>query len=182
MKEPKPKPLIYSFENPSITAGLAAINATDPPFKVEPKHLTAWFKEGIIARYTLLDDIREMWGKEALRAEFEERFGEAKHCTLIASKRSDREWDTLEDIEMATYSVYALDTAAALYVEEGLTAPSTTHEGTGQDEQSGEREKQYLITPCLNPFCLATKQRKSTQCFTVSQLIPLKSPQLVLQP
>ncbi|WP_187652427.1 hypothetical protein [Xenorhabdus sp. TS4] len=86
MKEPKPKSLIYPFENLSITAGLAAINATEPPLKVEPHHLTSWFKEGIIARYMLLDDIREMWGSEALSAEFEKIFGVVKHCTLIASR------------------------------------------------------------------------------------------------
>lgn len=146
-----PKPLKYPFENPSITVGLAAINATEPPFKVEPKHLTAWFKEGVIARYMLLDDIREMWGKEALSAKFEEIFGGVKHCTLIASKVSDKDWNTLEAIELATYGVYAIDTAAALYSEEELSVPSITHERYEQGEQNGEQGKALFNSPLPEP-------------------------------
>ena len=72
--KPEPKPLIYPFENLSITVGLEAINATEPPFKVEPRHLDAWFKEGTIARYMLMDDLRELWNREEIGAVFDMLF------------------------------------------------------------------------------------------------------------
>ncbi|CDH20323.1 Xylanase-like protein (modular protein) [Xenorhabdus bovienii str. kraussei Quebec] len=166
-----PKPLKYPFENPSITVGLAAINATEPPFKVEPKHLTAWFKEGVIARYMLLDDIREMWGKEALSAKFEEIFGGVKHCTLIASKVSDKDWNTLEAIEMATYGVYAIDTAAALY--SGTTHP--THEKNGQDAQNADGENARFDYPMPEPV-LPRYEAEKIYSMLHNQPIPEKEP------
>ncbi|MDI5754289.1 hypothetical protein MJL79_27670, partial [Salmonella enterica subsp. enterica serovar Montevideo] len=82
-----PIPLIYPFENLSLSAGLAAINATSPLFKTEAKHLDAWFKEGVIARYLLVDDIRELWNREGLGAFFDLIFGEAKGCAGKTSTR-----------------------------------------------------------------------------------------------
>lgn len=38
-------PPVYPFENPSLAAGLAAINATTSLSKTEAKHLETWFKE-----------------------------------------------------------------------------------------------------------------------------------------
>ncbi|WP_163844693.1 hypothetical protein [Pantoea agglomerans] len=46
------------------------------------------FKEGVIARYMLVDDIRELWNREGLGAFFDLIFGEAKDCKLIASRRA----------------------------------------------------------------------------------------------
>lgn len=112
-----PIPLIYPFENPSLTAGLTAINATTPLFKTEAKHIETWFKEGVIARYLLVDDIRELWNREGLGAFFDLIFGEAKGCRLIASRREGMEWSQLKGGEIPTYSVYAVDTAEALYAE-----------------------------------------------------------------
>ncbi|MEX6327195.1 hypothetical protein AB6F65_20250 [Providencia hangzhouensis] len=109
------KPFIYPFENPSITAGLAAINATEPPFIVEAKHLKAWFKEGIIAHYMLVDDIRELWNREGFGALFEQVYGDAKNYTLIASCRADMEWTRAEEAEIPTYGVFCIDTAESLY-------------------------------------------------------------------
>ncbi|MDU6442282.1 MAG: hypothetical protein E6559_20740 [Pantoea sp.] len=67
--KPEPKPFRYPFENPSMTVGLAAINATETPFRVEPRHLNAWLKEGTPARYMLMDDIRELWNREGFLVE-----------------------------------------------------------------------------------------------------------------
>lgn len=111
-------PLIYPFENPSLTAGLAAINATTPLFKTEAKHLETWFKEGVIARYMLVDDIRELWNREGLGTLFNLIFGEAKGCRLIASLRAGMEWSLLKGGEIPTYAVYGIDTAESLYLEE----------------------------------------------------------------
>ncbi|EPL1174466.1 hypothetical protein PN925_003873 [Morganella morganii] len=111
----EPKKLIYPFENPSVTAGLAAINATAPPFTVEAKHLSTWFKEGIIARYILVDDIRELWSREGFGALFEQVYGEAKNYTLIASCRTDMEWTRVEENEIPTYGVFCINSAELLY-------------------------------------------------------------------
>lgn len=113
-----PIPLIYPFENLALSAGLAAINATPPLFKTEAKHLDAWFKEGVIARYMLVDDIRELWNREGLGAFFDLIFGEVKDCKLIASRRAGGEWNRLKDREILTYAVYGVDTAEALYLED----------------------------------------------------------------
>lgn len=113
----EPKPLNYPFENPSLTMGLAAINATEPPFTVEAKHLETWFKESVIARYMLVDDIRELWNREGFGAVFNLMFGSIADFTLIASCRADREWSRAEGREVASYGVYIVDTAAALYLE-----------------------------------------------------------------
>ncbi|WP_237386113.1 hypothetical protein [Xenorhabdus sp. Sc-CR9] len=145
------KPFVYPFENPTITAGLALINATEPPFTVEAKDLTAWFKEGKIARYLLLDDIRALWGNEGLSAEFDSIFGEAKGCTLIASTVVDKEWGKIGQGELATYSVYALDTAQALYAEEGGLIPSIDHGNIGQGVQDAESEKALFDYPMPEP-------------------------------
>ncbi len=110
-------PLIYPFENLSLSAGLAAINATEPPYPVETKHLDAWFKEGVIARYMLVDDIRELWNREGLGDFFNLIFEEAKGCKLIASQRAGMEWNRLKSGEIPTYAIYCIDTAAALYTE-----------------------------------------------------------------
>ena len=113
-----PIPLIYPFENPSLTAGLAAINATTPLFKTEVKHLETWFKEGVIARYLLVDDIRELWNREGVGAFFDLILGEAKGCRLIASQQAGMEWNRRKGGEIPTYAIYGIDTAAALYAEE----------------------------------------------------------------
>lgn len=113
----EPKKLIYPFENPSVTAGLAAINATAPPFTVEAKHLSTWFKEGIIARYMLMDDIRELWSREGYGALFGQVYGEAKNYTLIASCRADMEWTRAGENEIPTYGVFCIDTAESLYTQ-----------------------------------------------------------------
>lgn len=116
--KPDPIPLIYPFDNPSLTAGLAAINATTPLFKTEAKHLETWFKEGVIARYMLVDDIRELWNREGLGTLFNLIFGEVKGCRLIASRRAGMEWSLLKGGEIPTYAVYGIDTAESLYLEE----------------------------------------------------------------
>ncbi|EMO0474787.1 hypothetical protein RJ490_004611 [Pluralibacter gergoviae] len=116
--KPNPIPLIYPFENPSLTAGLAAINATSPLFITEVNHLETWFKEGVIARYMLVDDIRELWNREGMGAFFNVIFGEAKGCRLIASRRAGMEWSRLKGGEIPTYDVYGIDTAEALYTED----------------------------------------------------------------
>lgn len=123
--KPEPKPLIYPFENPSMTVGLAAINATEPPFKVEPRHLDAWFKEGTIARYMLMDDIRELWNREEIGAVFDMLFGKAKNCTLVANCRTDMEWSRTKTGETPTYGVFCIDTAEALYQEDCEEYPTT---------------------------------------------------------
>lgn len=125
--ETEPKKLIYPFENPSITAGLAAINATAPPFTVEVKHLSTWFKEGIIARYILVDDIRELWSREGFGALFGQVYGEAKNYTLIANYRADMEWTRAEENEIPTYGVFCIDTAESLY------APHTGESKSGDN-------------------------------------------------
>lgn len=119
----EPKKLIYPFENPSITAGLAAINATAPPFTIEAKHLKAWFKEGVIAHYILVDDIRELWNREGLGALFEQVYGEAKNYKLMASCRANMEWTRAEETEMPTYGVFCVDTAESLYIKSGEENP-----------------------------------------------------------
>ncbi|EOS96145.1 hypothetical protein ETR_04549, partial [Erwinia tracheiphila PSU-1] len=131
--KPEPKPLIYPFENPSMTVGLAAINATEPPFKVEPRHLDAWFKEGTIARYMLMDDLRELWNREEIGAVFDMLFGKVKNCKLIANCRTDMEWSRAEAGEAPTYGVFCIDTAEALYLEnceENLSTARSTDKGT----------------------------------------------------
>ncbi|MDE9455076.1 hypothetical protein [Xenorhabdus bovienii] len=172
-----PKPLKYLFENPSITVGLAAINATEPPFKVEPKHLATWFKEGVIARYMLLDDIREMWGKEALSAKFEEIFGGVKHCTLIASKVSDKDWNTLEAIERATYGIYAIDTAAALYSDEEYCTPPPMPGKNGQGEQNADSENVCFDFPMPEPV-LPRYEAEKIYSMLHNQPIPEKEPRM----
>ena len=74
-----------------MTVGLAAINATEPPFRVEPRHLNARLKEGTLARYMLMDNIRELWNREGSGVPFEQMFGKVKKCTLIANCRTDME-------------------------------------------------------------------------------------------
>lgn len=131
--KPEPKPFRYPFENPSMTVGLAAINATEPSFKVEPRHLDAWFKEGTIARYMLMDDIRELWNREGFGVPFEQMFGKVKNCTLIANCRTDVEWSRTEAGETPTYGVFCIDTAEALYqedCEEYPTSARSTDKGT----------------------------------------------------
>lgn len=113
----EPRKLIYPFENPSITAGLAAINATAPPFTVEAKHLKAWFKEGVIAHYMLVDDLRELWNREGFGALFDLMYGEAKNYKLIASYRTDMEWSCTEGAEVPSYGVFGINTAEALYIK-----------------------------------------------------------------
>ncbi|HFW3112012.1 TPA: hypothetical protein ACIBE2_002243 [Salmonella enterica subsp. diarizonae serovar 61:r:-] len=115
------KPLIYPFENPSITIGLAAINATEPPFKVEPAHLEYWYREGKIARYTLLEELRESWNREGIGAVFDILYGEAKDCVLLASHYADRQWDSATGRDFLTFGVYGIDTAEELYTETGIT-------------------------------------------------------------
>lgn len=133
------KPLIYPFENPSMTVGLAAINATEPAFIVEPRHLEAWFKEGAIGRYMLVDDIRELWNREGFGTLFDLFYGEAKHCTLIASCRTDMEWSKTERGEKPTYSVFGIDTAASLY----QMLPDIEQGG-----RSSDPPRQNMDTPC----------------------------------
>lgn len=122
-----PKPLNYPFENPSLTVGLAAINATEPPFTVEAKHLETWFKEGVIAHYMLVDDIRELWNREGFGAVFDLMFGSIKDFTLIASCRDDREWSRAGGREVLSYGWYIVDTADALYQEDCEEHPTTAH-------------------------------------------------------
>ncbi|EEG3671971.1 hypothetical protein GZ359_000408 [Salmonella enterica] len=115
------KPLIYPFENPSMTVGLAAINATEPPFKVEPAHLEAWYREGKIARYILIDELRETWNREGLGEVFNILYGAAKDGVLLASYRADQQWKRAGEQDFLTYGVYCIDTAEALYAETGIT-------------------------------------------------------------
>lgn len=132
-KTTAPKPLNYPFENPSLTVGLAAINATEPSFTVEAKHLETWFKEGVIARYMLVDDIRELWNREGFVAVFDLVFGSIKDFTLIASCRADREWSRAEGVEILSYGYYIVNTAEALYQEDCEEYPTTarsTDKGT----------------------------------------------------
>lgn len=46
--------------------------------KLKLNTLMHGFKEGVIARYMLVDDIRELWNREGLGAFFDLIFGEAK--------------------------------------------------------------------------------------------------------
>lgn len=126
MSKADPTPLIYPFENPPLTAGLAAINATIPLFKIEARHLEIWFKEGVIARYMRVDDIRELWNREGLGALFDLVFGEAKGCTLIVSRRAAMEWSGLKGSEIPSYTVYGVDTAEALYLDDCEENPPLT--------------------------------------------------------
>ncbi|MEN3257591.1 hypothetical protein AAH678_01955 [Sodalis endosymbiont of Spalangia cameroni] len=141
------KPLIYPFENPTLTEGLASINATEPQFTVEPLHLKTWFNEGRIACYFLVDDIREMWNQEGLGAVFDSIFGEThKKQKLLAISKAGSEWTQFSgkkidfmspdtqaggnsEADMLTYGVFTLDEAEDLYrpqTEDGAETPNSS--------------------------------------------------------
>lgn len=107
-----------------MIVGLAAINATEPPYAVEAKHLETWFKEGVIARYMLVDDIRELWNRNGFGAVFDRMFDGVTDFTLIANCRADREWTRAESEELITYGLYVVNTAGDLYQEDSEEYPS----------------------------------------------------------
>ncbi|ORN01679.1 hypothetical protein [Pantoea septica] len=111
----EPKPFRYPFETPSIAVGLAAINATESSFRIEPCHLEAWFKKGTIARYLLLDDIRELWNREGFGEPLEKVSGKVKNCKLIASCQLI--WSGVEQKQARRQLIvfFALIPAEALY-------------------------------------------------------------------
>ncbi|VFS37775.1 Uncharacterised protein [Serratia liquefaciens] len=58
------------------------------------------------------------------RGLFDISFGEAKGCTLIAHQWGNREWSRTEGSEIASYGIYGIDTAEALYLEDCKEIPS----------------------------------------------------------
>ncbi|MDE9569605.1 hypothetical protein KKJ16_11300 [Xenorhabdus bovienii] len=129
------KPLICAFENPPISVAVDLLNATEPNFHVTEKHVDLWFKEGVIGRYLLLDDMREIWFKKGLESVFDLLFSEVKSYKYLAICVNDADWATIvqSGIDLKTgevngkkrgkksknrvYITYAINNAADLYTD-----------------------------------------------------------------
>ncbi|MBD1228577.1 hypothetical protein [Xenorhabdus griffiniae] len=168
MKDPKPKPLACVFENPPMSVALDLLNATEPPFKVTAKHLELWFKEGVIGRYRLTDDIRDLWFKEGLGYLFSLHFGEAEKHKYLAVRFGDSEWNTavLSGIDLSTgeinkekagkkskmrsYRRYMIDDATELYAS-SKNKNKKKKSGAAYDENQGTEYIESATFPMPEP-------------------------------
>ncbi|SFN67214.1 hypothetical protein [Xenorhabdus japonica] len=99
------------------------------------KHIKLWFKEGVIGRYLLLDDMRAIWFKRGLESVFDLLFHEVKSYKYLAVRTNDADWATIvqSGIDLKTgevnvkkrgrkikdrvYITYALNRASDLYTD-----------------------------------------------------------------
>ncbi|WP_139837508.1 hypothetical protein [Xenorhabdus beddingii] len=166
MKEPKP--LACVFENPPMSVALDILNATDPPFKIEPRHITGWFKEGRIGMYHLIDDIRELWFKEKLGYLFGVLLGEAENYKYLATRFCHSDWVTTiqsginlttgeineqkigEESKCRSYEQYAINNAEELYTDD-KQKNTNKKTGTASHKTPAEEYTAYEDFPMPEP-------------------------------